>query len=1167
MSKKEDLKYYVKEFISNEQDRVAAVHLFPTMVQFRLALLGTQEVMQALSPEKKTATPAQVFDEADEEILMWVHAGILEANEEATREDRPLPTVFTDEEMSYIVPVDPAMEDADTEEQRARIHLQADLDEAIADGFSATTERPDDKDPESTGFEEDVEIVPEADDWDLVADDKIIVNPYDEKVKEDAISEERAKEVDDINKILEITSSTTMPSGTTAAEAVKDASASAVEGEDKMKSSGVSTWSVIGDDPDKAADMSSSRISSWSEVGGDKPTPMDVNAGKTDDNAGKKDDDATRKGEPDVPTASGTASSSGTATEDKAKIVDLTQESKKVEVDKPVGRPAEKKMPKPEKQKAPELKAMPRTKAPRLSAEADAALKKLEEATEKQEGAVWLDPNDMASRIPKEYCGQGRMRFISTKMSYVLRGHALSYGARSPDIDPMDMSMDFDAVMRTLGYYVSYPKIREVLSIVRNSDTRRFQVKVTQPDLPEATWKGLPWKVVAIRAVQGHNRAVVENAKISSLVKQVFTLDPLFTKEDLDTVKLPRTNLRPDLVPELMANLPRVIYHSCDRLAMEKIVEHGLIPGGWPQRTGRAHNFFIASHPWDESVGGKKLAGTRAGKQYYIAFDTELVVQSGCRLFRTDEAIISPDWISNENIICSYDSVNREFAWVNRPYELTRVGYNARMKENKDKNTPKSDALATSPYANLKEYLQKGNSVRPGDMQRTTAPEELPPLLRRREGTSGPFEDKVILRMAPFGALSNAETIRKGRGRGKGKGKGSRPGGLAQQIRCHFCGETNIEGTHKCQSCFKWLIAWSDGRIATEVCRMEITAKKTNKVFSLDKIDFEKQPRAQRVSDRTRADQRRAGRSNFGNLKDAAQTHAGRYAKLGYKSIQDRMERDPFYLFNSAVGQITPDCCQFLEDLAKCIAPDVGRTREKQEKQLGTGVSTRLIFMPDFNRDIRLALDVTKEAMVAHHARVFTLPHFAVLAADLLKARGEPTPMLYGWSGSVMPVDQQSAQDCFFDLVDFAKRQWVEQYNNIKGEEHSFLEEATASDVAEFPLARTTKTGTGEGREGYRRTFDPIQRQGKGKGYGQQRPIFQQAVECWKCGQYGHKSFECRSGWNRRQGWDSYGSYSSRPGGQAQWQSWNWRQGYSGKGWGADDWGRSTGSSSSAAPP
>ena len=65
----------------------------------------------------------------------------------------------------------------------------------------------------------------------------------------------------------------------------------------------------------------------------------------------------------------------------------------------------------------------------------------------------------------------------------------------------------------------------------------------------------------------------------------------------------------------------------------------------------------------------------------------------------------------------------------------------------------------------------------------------------------------------------------------------------------------------------------------------------------------------------------------------------------------------------------------------------------------------------------------------------------------------------------------------------------------------------------------------------------------------------------------GHKSFECRSGWNRRQGWDSYGSYSSRPGGQAYWQSWDWRRGYQGQGWSADDWGRSTASSSAAPPP
>lgn len=38
------------------------------------------------------------------------------------------------------------------------------------------------------------------------------------------------------------------------------------------------------------------------------------------------------------------------------------------------------------------------------------------------------------------------------------------------------------------------------------------------------------------------------------------------------------------------------------------------------------------------------------------------------------------------------------------------------------------------------------------------------------------------------------------------------------------------------------------GRIATEVCRMEIVAEKTSGVFALDKVDFEKQPRSQRVS-------------------------------------------------------------------------------------------------------------------------------------------------------------------------------------------------------------------------------------------------------------------------------------------------------------------------------
>ena len=70
-----------------------------------------------------------------------------------------------------------------------------------------------------------------------------------------------------------------------------------------------------------------------------------------------------REGVPTATASSDVASSSAGPAEDKTEIVNVTKAVKQVEVDKPVGKPAEKKMPKSEKQKAPESKAMPRQKA------------------------------------------------------------------------------------------------------------------------------------------------------------------------------------------------------------------------------------------------------------------------------------------------------------------------------------------------------------------------------------------------------------------------------------------------------------------------------------------------------------------------------------------------------------------------------------------------------------------------------------------------------------------------------------------------------------------------------------------------------------------------------------------------------------------------------------
>ena len=91
----------------------------------------------------------------------------------------------------------------------------------------------------------------------------------------------------------------------------------------------------------------------------------------------------------------------------------------------------------------------------------------MEQAKERLEDAVRLDPTDLNSRIPdKNINANGRLREISGKMSKYLRGHALADGLPSPDMDFTNLSMDWV----------------ELLQVIRSSDTRRFQLQVCKPD-------------------------------------------------------------------------------------------------------------------------------------------------------------------------------------------------------------------------------------------------------------------------------------------------------------------------------------------------------------------------------------------------------------------------------------------------------------------------------------------------------------------------------------------------------------------------------------------------------------------------------------------------------------------------------------------------------------
>ena len=88
-----------------------------------------------------------------------------------------------------------------------------------------------------------------------------------------------------------------------------------------------------------------------------------------------------------------------------------------------------------------------------------------------------------------------------------------------------------------------------------------------------------------------------------------------------------------------------------------------------------------------------------------------------------------------------------------------------------------------------------------------------------------------------------------------------------------------------------------------------------------------------------------------------------------------------------------------------------------------------------------------------------------------------------------------------------------------------------------------------QGREGLRRNFDRVARPEKGRGNGKpQRPIFQQAVECWNRGQYGHR-YPLSVPSSGLAGTMSHGNRGTQAAGHGAWNQ-GWNAGYQNQGWG-----------------
>ena len=93
--------------------------------------------------------------------------------------------------------------------------------------------------------------------------------------------------------------------------------------------------------------------------------------------------------------------------------------------------------------------------------------------------------------------------------------------------------------------------------------------------------------------------------------------------------------------------------------------------------------------------------------------------------------------------------------------------------------------------------------------------------------------------------------------------------------------------------------------------------------------------------------------------------------------------------------------------------------------------------MPFENRDHAKPLDVSKEAMVCHSGRFFSLAQFAVYTSKLAPARGEPAPSLFGFSGSLLVLDEQPLKENYDDLVNFAIQNWTDNHGALDWNVHT----------------------------------------------------------------------------------------------------------------------------------
>ncbi len=186
----------------------------------------------------------------------------------------------------------------------------------------------------------------------------------------------------------------------------------------------------------------------------------------------------------------------------------------------------------------------------------------------------------------------------------------------------------------------------------------------------------MPYRVVKLRAIQGHEQQLIDAYSAEALGKKAFRMDPVYTSGHVANGNHPRQPLVPHLCTEYVG--PKMVYHYTDRDSAEQIVKMGLFPGG--MRSGKSH----VSPPWIAS--DKKDPGPRQNMPICFALDMELMLYHGVRLVETRaNAVITADWIPNFCIVFGYDAEKHTYFFANHGYRHYRLNYEKYVAQQKEK--------------------------------------------------------------------------------------------------------------------------------------------------------------------------------------------------------------------------------------------------------------------------------------------------------------------------------------------------------------------------------------------------------------------------------------------------------------------------------------------------